>query len=129
MHRVLDYLVSSVDNLKIKTGTTAFNHDTQTPVSAAPARASVAVTSPLPGNVVVAITNPEYIKASNNPLRTPILHQIRYSVNARMSNSTKLPIGTQTHYSLPLSGRYFVGVKSSVDGTTFNQEQVFGVQA
>ena len=129
LRMMLIHVLGRLTRLETKTSIASLNNDSQTPVAQAPKQASVAVASPLAGNVVVKITNPEYVNPAHNPLRTPLLHQVSYSRFENMRQAETLPIGTQTHYALPLSGRYFVQVKSSLDGVNFNEPQKFEVSA
>lgn len=127
--RMFTHILNRLSSLEKKTAITSFNSDAQHPVILPPTPAQVTVNSPLAANVVVAITNPEYVKSANNPLRTPVLHQVKYSTSQDMRGATPLPIGTQTHYALPLAGRNFVQVKSSYDGVNFNSPQTFEVNS
>lgn len=101
------------------------------PVASPPPLSNLAVSSPMAGQMVVAITNPQYIPGSKpgtargNAQATAIVHQIDYSPAPDFSrNVVSLPPSTQNHYAIPVSGTFYVRLRSSFDGHNFNTPQV-----
>jgi hypothetical protein len=102
--------------------------DKQSKIAVVPPRADIAVTG-ASGQATVSITNPEFIRGRGNPLRTPIYHRLRYSVDPTFRNGVKtLPPSVQTHWplQLPVGQKFFIQVQHSYDAVNWTLPVVKG---
>lgn len=104
--------------------------DKQAKVAVVPPRADIAVSAIAgSGQATVSITNPEFIRGRGNPLRTPIYHKVRYSLDPTFRTAvTALPPSVQTHWPIQVvaGSKMHFEVTHSYDGVSWTLPVVKG---
>jgi len=137
MRRFYRNFLQRMQTLEQIVGKVGFDTQTSTPINPAPALARVALSAHPNQNMVLEITNPQFLSSSTpgkikgNVPRTPLTHKIQYSFDPQFKNGiVSPPPGTQTHYTIPTDGRrVYVKVQSSPDGVNYNTPQLVNGQS
>ena len=126
LRQLLLHMTNRLQNVEKKTSTQAIKTGVS-PIAKPPQAATAQVTKQSDGVWTLALTNPEFIGASN-PQKSPIYHQISWSTEPDFSaNVTNLPPSHQTYYPIFVAApQIYVQYKSSFDGQSYNKKKTVG---
>lgn len=115
-----------LDNLETVTQSQSFGASGR--LAPAPAKAGFSVTtnSAVKGHAYVRVINPEFLTGKQNQARVAIRHHLRASQTPGFTQGiVDFPVSHQTYYDISElgSGTWYLQLRSTTDGQTFNSWQ------